>query len=210
MRRPDALRLMVVDDEHLFREALVALLGLAEDLTVVAEVADAESALVAAEAAPIDVAVIDLQLAGEDGITVATRLRERHPGLACLILTSHGRPGYLTRALQSGAAGFLPKTVSAQVLGEAVRTVAAGGRYVDPQLAAESIAAGPNPLTAREIEVLELAATGLSLGDVAARAALSTGTVRNYLSAAIAKVGGSNRYDAARLAADRGWLTRPL
>ena len=154
----------------------------------------------------IDVAVLDLQMPGADGIAVAETLRGLTPPVACLIVTSHGRPGYLKRALELGVRGFLPKTASAGVLADAIRTVHTGGRYVDPELAADAIAAGANPLSPRESDVLELAAQGAPVDEIAARAHLSPGTVRNYLSAAVAKTGASNRHEAVHLARDRGWI----
>jgi two-component system, NarL family, response regulator DesR len=141
-----------------------------------------------------------------DGVAVAEALRTSLPGCRTMIVTSHGRPGHLKRALAAGARGFVPKTVSAQRLAEIIRSVHAGGRYVDPELAADAISAGDSPLTAREAEVLELAADGAPISDVARRAALSQGTVRNYLSSATAKLSADNRQTAVRIARERGWL----
>lgn len=200
------IRLLLADDENLFRDALAMLLGLQDDLDVVAQAASGQEAMAMATAHEIDVAVLDLQMPGADGIAVAEHLLSTRPGTGCLIVTSHGRPGYLKRALQSGVRGFLPKTASATVLADAIRTVHAGGRYVDPELAADAIAAGASPLSAREADVLELAAQGAPVEEIAARAHLSPGTVRNYLSAAVAKTGASNRHEAVHLARDRGWI----
>lgn len=200
------IRLLLADDENLFRDALATLLGLQDDLEVVAQAASGTEAIAMARVNQIDVAVLDLQMPGADGIAVAETLRGLTPPVACLIVTSHGRPGYLKRALELGVRGFLPKTASAGVLADAIRTVHTGGRYVDPQLAADAIAAGANPLSPRESDVLELAAQGAPVDEIAARAHLSPGTVRNYLSAAVAKTGASNRHEAVHLARDRGWI----
>jgi two-component system response regulator DesR len=153
-----------------------------------------------------DVAVLDLQMPGLDGVAVATSLRTELPDCRTMIVTSHGLPGHLKRALAAGVRGFVPKTVSAQRLAEIIRTVRAGNRYVDPELAADAIAAGDSPLTAREAEVLELAAHGAPVAEIAERAALSQGTVRNYLSSAASKLGAENRHAAVRLARERGWV----
>ncbi|MCP3817989.1 response regulator transcription factor [Streptomyces sp. A3M-1-3] len=185
---------------------LAALLGLEDDLVVVAEAASGPEALAMARAHRPDVAVLDLQMPGADGVSVATSLGRELPECHCMIVTGHGRPGHLKRALAVGVRGFVPKTVSAQRLAEIIRTVYAGGRYVDPELAADAISAGDSPLTAREAEVLELAADGAPIAGIAERAALSQGTVRNYLSSAVSKVGAENRHTAVRLARERGWV----
>lgn len=200
------IRLLLADDENLFRDALAMLLGLQDDLEVVAQAASGPEAIAMARAQRPDVALLDLQMPGQDGISLAVELREMLPDLGCVVVTSHGRPGYLKRALEAGVRGFLPKTSSAQVLSAAVRTVHAGGRYVDPELAADAIAAGANPLSAREADVLEAAADGAPVEDIARVVALSPGTVRNYLSAATAKVGAANRHEAAQIARSKGWI----
>ncbi|QNE19170.1 response regulator transcription factor [Kribbella qitaiheensis] len=205
------IRLLLADDENLIRTALAALLSLEDDLTVVAQAASAAEALAMARHHRPDVAVLDLQMpslptGGLGGIGVAEVLRVELPECASLIVTGHGRPGHLKQALAAGVRGFLPKTVSAEVLADVIRTVHAGGRYVDPELAAEAISAGDNPLTAREADVLELAADGAPIEEIAQRAALSPGTVRNYLSSAGAKLGTSNRHEAARIARTHGWI----
>lgn len=201
-----AIRLLLADDENLFRDALATLLGLQSDLEVVATAASGPEAVAMGRAARPDVAVLDLQMSGADGIEVARELLGEMPGLGVLIVTSHGRPGYLKRALEVGVRGFLPKTSSAAVLAEAVRSVRRGGRYVDPELAADAIAAGSTPLSAREADVLELAADGAPVEEIARRVSLSVGTVRNYLSSATTKVGGANRHESAALARARGWI----
>lgn len=200
------IRVLLADDETLIRDAVAALLALQDDLEVVAVAGSGDEALAAALRHQPDVALLDLQMPGLDGLEVAERLAAELPSCGSVVVTSHGRPGYLRRALETGVRGFLPKTSSAQVLAEAVRTVHRGGRYVDPELAAEAIAAGASPLTARESDVLELAADGAPVEEIAARAHLSPGTVRNYLSAAVAKLGVANRHEAVRVARERGWL----
>ncbi|MFD5098723.1 response regulator [Streptomyces albidochromogenes] len=200
------VRVLLADDEHLIRGALAALLGLEDDLVVVAEAATGPEALAMARAHRPDVAVLDLQMPGVDGVSVATALRDELPDCRCMIVTSHGRPGHLKRALAAGVRAFVPKTVSAQRLAELIRSVRDGNRYVDPELAADAISAGDSPLTAREAEVLELAADGAPVTEIAERAALSPGTVRNYLSSAASKLGAENRHAAVRLARERGWV----
>ncbi|GHF44797.1 DNA-binding response regulator [Streptomyces mashuensis] len=200
------VRVLLADDEHLIRGALAALLGLEEDLRVVAEAGSGPEAVAMARAHRPDVAVVDLQMPGFDGVRVATSLRAELPGCRVLIVTSHGRPGHLRRALEAGVRGFVPKTVSAQRLAEIIRTVHAGGRYVDPELAADAISAGDSPLSPREAELLELAEDGAPVAEIAVRASLTPGTVRNYLSSAAAKLGAENRHAAARIARAQGWL----
>lgn len=200
------IRVLLADDENLIREALAGLLGLEEDITVVALAASGPEALALALKERPDVALLDLQMPGLDGIEVAAKLRNDVPDCRCIIVTSHGRPGYLKNALASGVVGFLPKTVSAAVLAHVVRTVADGGRYVDPQLAAEAIGAGDSPLTPRESDVLTLAAEGSPVEEIAGRVHLSSGTVRNYLSSAVTKLGVANRHEAVRQARARGWI----
>lgn len=200
------IRVVLADDETLIRDAVAQLLGLEDDLEVVAVAGDGREAIaVIAEHRP-DVAVLDLQMPSADGIEVAETVRRTLPGCQVVVVTSHGRPGYLKKALAAGVKGFLPKTVSATVLAGAVRQVAGGGRYVDPELAADAISAGDSPLTAREADVLELAAEGAPVEEIARRASLAVGTVRNYLSSAVAKLGVSNRHEAVRLARAQGWI----
>ncbi|MFE9363852.1 response regulator [Streptomyces sp. NPDC006978] len=203
---PSPVRVLLADDEHLIRGALAALLALEDDIVLVAEAATGPEALAMALAHRPDVAVLDLEMPGADGVKVATSLRTALPGCRTMIVTSHGRPGNLKRALEAGVRAFVPKTVSARRLAEIIRTVHAGNRYVDPELAADAISAGDSPLTAREAEVLELAADGAPVAEVAERASLSQGTVRNYLSAAVSKLGVENRHAAVRLARRRGWV----
>lgn len=202
---------LLADDETLIRTAMAAMLDLEADLEVVADVDSGEELIAlwrrrADAGDPPAVAVVDLQMHGIDGIDTAIELLAITPAAGILIVTSHGRPGYLKRALTAGVRGFLPKTVSAVTLADVIRTVAAGGRHVDPQLAAEAISTGDTVLTAREADVLEYAIDGASVEEIATRAHLSTGTTRNYLSTAMAKLGASNRYEAALKARRYGWI----
>lgn len=201
------IRVLLADDEHLIRGALAQMLDLEDDLEVVAQAATGEEALAAVRRDAVDVAVLDLQMPGLDGLEVADRIHRELPAVACMIVTSHGRPGHLKRALAVGVRGFLPKTTSALTLAEVVRTVHAGGRHVDPELAAEAIAAGDSPLTPREADVLEAAADGAPVDRVASRVHLSPGTVRNYLSTAAAKLGAANRHEAVATARRMGWIS---
>lgn len=200
------IRIILVDDEHLIRSAIAGLLGLMDDIDVAGEFESGEEALKQAPALEPTLAIVDLQLGGMDGIDTAIALMDKVPGLKTMILTSHARPGYLKRALSSGISGFLPKTAMAQDLEKAVRDVARGSRVVDPGLAADTIAAGDSPLTPRETDVVELAAHGAPIADIARRAHLAEGTVRNYLSSAQLKLGAKNRHEAVDIARAKGWL----
>lgn len=200
------IRIILVDDEHLIRSAIAGLLGLMDDIDVAGEFESGEEALKLAPALEPTLAIVDLQLGGMDGIDTAIVLMDKVPGLKTMILTSHARPGYLKRALSSGISGFLPKTAMAQDLEKAVRDVARGSRVVDPGLAADTIAAGDSPLTPRETDVVELAAHGAPIADIARRAHLAEGTVRNYLSSAQLKLGAKNRHEAVDIARAKGWL----
>jgi two-component system response regulator DesR len=200
------IRILLADDENLIRDAVASLLALEDDLEVVALAASGPEAVATALKHAPDVAVLDLQMPGLDGVEVAERLATELPGCGVVIVTSHGRPGYLKRALEAGARGFLPKTVSSRVLADVVRQVHDGGRYVDPELAAEAIAAGDSPLTPREADVLDAAADGAQVDEIARRVHLSPGTVRNYLSSAATKLGAANRHEAAAVARRMGWL----
>ncbi|MBD8080390.1 response regulator [Cellulosimicrobium arenosum] len=200
------IRILLADDETLIRDAVASLLALEDDLDVVGVAASGPEAVAAATRYEPDIAVLDLQMPGLDGVEVARRLGVELPACGVVVVTSHGRPGYLKRALEAGARGFLPKTVSARVLADVVRTVHDGGRYVDPELAAEAVAAGESPLTEREADVLELAAGGAPVEEIAHRAHLAPGTVRNYLSSAAAKLGAANRHEAVHVARRHGWI----
>lgn len=200
------IRLLIADDQGLVRGALSALLSLESDIEVVAEVARGDEVVAAARASQPDVAMLDIEMPGMDGIAAAAALRAALPTCRVLIVTTFGRPGYLTRAMRAGASGFVVKDTPAAQLADAVRRIAQGLRVVDPVLAADSLAQGESPLTERETDVLSAALTGGSIADIAAMLHLSEGTVRNHLSSAIGKTGARNRADAARLAQESGWL----
>lgn len=200
------IRVIVADDQSLVRGALAALLSLEGDIEVVAEAGDGDAALAAAREHSPDVALLDIEMPGMDGIAATAAIRQHVPGCRILIVTTFGRPGYLRRALEAGASGFVVKDTPAAELAEAVRRVHAGLRAVDPSLAAESLYDGTNPLTPREADVLRVALAGGTVAAIAARVFLSEGTVRNHLSSAIGKTGASTRAEAARIAEDRGWL----
>ena len=203
---PAALRVVLVDDEHLIRSALATMLSLEEDLEVGGEAGSVADGVRLVGAEQPDVAVVDLQLPDGDGLELCERIAEVSPATRCLILTSHARPGYLKRALAQGVLGFLPKTTSAEQLARAVRSVAGGRRAIDPELAAETISSGDSPLTPREADVLEFAADGAPVEQIARRAHLAPGTVRNYLSSAQAKLQAANRHEAAAIARRQGWI----
>ncbi|MBE9403932.1 response regulator transcription factor [Brachybacterium sp. Marseille-Q2903] len=200
------LRVMLIDDENLIRSALATMLSLEEDIDAVAQASSAAEGVRATSEHTPDVAVVDLQLPDGDGLEICAAIAEHSPATRCMILTSHARPGYLKRALEQGILGFLPKTTSAPQLAEAVRAVAAGRRAIDPELAAETISSGDSPLTPRESDVLEYAADGASIDQIARRAHLAEGTVRNYLSNAQAKLQASNRHEAVAIARRHGWI----
>lgn len=200
------IRLLLADDQALVRGALAALLDLEPDLEVVVQVARGDEVLTAVREHQVDVALLDIEMPGLDGIAVAELLATEAPELKSLIVTTFGRPGYLRRALDAGAAGFVVKDTPADELAEAVRRVHAGVRVVDPTLATESLLEGSNPLTEREQEVLKEALTGAPVADIATALSLSVGTVRNYLSTAITKTGAASGTQAAVIARDRGWL----
>ena len=200
------IRLLLADDQAMVRGALATLLGLEPDMEVVAEVGSGDAVVAAARASKPDVALIDVEMPGLDGIAATAALHEALPGVRVLIVTTFGRPGVLRRALQAGASGFVVKDTPARQLAEAVRRVHSGLRVVDPALAADSLAGGESPLTARETEVLIAAREGGSVADIAKHVSLSEGTVRNHLSSAIGKTMARNRADAVRIADEYGWL----
>lgn len=188
------------------RGALALLLGMEEDIEVVAQVAAGDEIVRSALVARPDVALLDIELPGLSGLDAAAALREEVPDCRVLILTTFARPGYLRRAMEAGAAGFLVKDGPVEELAEAIRAVLRGETVVDPVLAAAALSAGPSPLTPRERDVLNAAVDGATVADIAAKVHLSESTVRNYLSAAIGKTGTRNRMEAVRAARRQGWL----
>ena len=200
------IRILIAEDMHLIRGALVALLSLEPDMQVVAELERGDQVVETALRTHPDVAILDIDLPGCDGLTVAEELHKQLPQCQALVLTGLSQPGNLLRALKASVRGFIVKDAPAQSLAAGVRKVAAGQRVIDPELVAAALETGTSPLTARETDVLRAAQTGISTEDVATRLALSPATVRNYLSNAISKVGARNRIDAIRIARDAGWL----
>lgn len=201
-----SIRVLLAEDQGMMRGALALLLGMEPDIEVVAQVGAGDAIVDAALVHRPDVALLDIELPGRSGLEAAADLRAQAPGCRVLILTTFGRPGYLRRAMDAGAAGFLVKDGPVEELAGAIRRVLTGETVVDPALAAAALSAGPNPLTARERGVLEAAADGATVADVAARLHLSESTVRNHLSAAIGKTGTRNRMEALREARHQGWL----
>ncbi|MEU7760233.1 response regulator transcription factor [Micromonospora aurantiaca (nom. illeg.)] len=202
----EPIRLLLADDQALVRGALAALLSLEPDLTVVAEVSRGDEVVPEALRTGPHVALLDVEMPGLDGVAATAALRAALPSCRVLVVTTFGRPGYLRRAMEAGANGFVVKDTPARQLADAVRRVHAGLRVVDPALAAETLATGPSPLTERETEVLRTARGGGTVAELAATLHLSEGTVRNHLSAAIGKTGARNRADAVRVAEANGWL----
>lgn len=204
MTRP--IRLLLADDQALVRGALAALLGLEGDFEVVAEVGTGDVVVETAQRTHPDVALLDVEMPEMDGIAAAAALKKAMPQVRILIVTTFGRPGFLRRAMRSGAEGFVVKDTPAAQLADAVRRVHSGLRVVDPALATDSLVAGESPLTSRETEVLQSARDGATVAVIAKRLFLSEGTVRNHLSAAIGKTGAANRAEAVVIADGNGWL----
>jgi two-component system response regulator DesR len=200
------IKLVLADDEHLVRGAIAALLGLEEDIEVVAEVGRGDQVVETVLEHGAAVAVLDIEMPGATGLEAAAELKKQAPDCGVVILTSFGRPGYLRRALSSGARGFLAKDAPVEQLAGAIRKIHEGGRYIDTELAAAAMVGGESPLTDREAEVLRSAADGATVARIAKSLHLSEGTVRNYLSNAIGKTGADNRMSAIRTAQDMGWL----
>lgn len=200
------IRLVLADDESLTRGAVGALLGLEADLLVVGEAGSGDEAIEAVRRHRPDVAVLDVEMPGRDGAEVAQWVATHEPGTRCIILTRHARPGVLRRALAAGASGFVTKSAPASVLAEVIRRVHRGGRYVDPDLAMTALMSEDCPLTDRELEVLRSVDGSGTAADIARRVHLSPGTVRNYLSSAMQKLGAGSRAEAVETARDRGWL----
>lgn len=201
-----SIRLLLADDQALVRGALSALLSLEPDLDVVAEVGSGDAVLPAVRAHHPDVALLDVEMPGLDGIEATAAVRAACPMTRVLIVTTFGRPGYLRRAMQAGASGFVVKDTPAAELADAVRRVHAGLRVVDPTLATDSLVAGESPLTPRETDVLRAARGGAPVAAIARTLSLSEGTVRNHLSSAIGKTGAANRAEAVITADGHGWL----
>ncbi|MFE9965574.1 response regulator transcription factor [Streptomyces sp. NPDC005525] len=200
------IRLLLAEDQSMVREALAALLGLEPDIEVVAQVARGDEVLAAAREHAVDVALLDIEMPGMTGIEAAGLLRSELPAVKVVVVTTFGRPGYLRRAMESGADAFLVKDAPAAQLAEAVRKVLAGERVIDPTLAAAALSDGASPLTERERDVLRTAADGSTNAEIATALHLSQGTVRNYLSTAIQKMAARNRAEAVRIASEKGWL----
>ncbi len=200
------IRVLIAEDMHMIRGALVALLTLEHDMEVVAELERGDMIVPTALETHPDVAVLDIDLPGVDGLTAAEQLHQRLPECRALVLTGLSQPGNLLRALKVHVRGFIIKDAPAETLADGVRRVASGERVIDPELVAAALETGSTPLTTREADVLREAERGLPTEQIAVRLSLSPATVRNYLSNAISKVGGRNRIDAIRIARNAGWL----
>ena len=200
------IRVLVAEDMHMIRGALVALLSLEEDMEVVAELDRGDTVVDTALRTHPDVAILDIDLPGLDGLTAADQLHERLPECRTLVLTGLSQPGNLLRALKAHVRGFIVKDAPAEKLADGVRRVFNGERVIDPELVAAALETGSTPLTSRETDVLRAAQSGVSTDEIGKLLSLSPATVRNYLSNAISKVGGRNRIDAIRIATDAGWL----
>ena len=200
------IRVLLAEDQAMVRGALAALLSREQDIEVVAEVARGDGVVGAALTTQPDIALLDIEMPGGDGLAAARTLQKALPTCRCVILTTFGRSGYLRRAMESGAVGFLLKDAPAAELAVALRRVMRGERVVDPELALAALSEGNTPLTSRERDVLSASLFGASLAEIAAQLVLSEGTVRNHLSTAMQKLGAQNRMEAARLAEQKGWL----
>ena len=200
------IRVLLAEDQLMVRGALSALLTLEGDIEVVAEVARGDEIVATAERIRPDVALLDIELPGGDGLAAAAELHERLPDVRVIILTTFGRPGYLRRAMEAGAIGYVLKEAPAETLATAIRRAMEGKRTVDPTLAVTALSEGGNPLTEREREVLAASRETATIAEIAARLFLSEGTVRNHLSTAIQKLEARNRAEAARIAEEKGWL----
>jgi len=199
------IRVLLADDEAMIRSALAALLRLEDDIDVVAECPDGLQAVALAQKLQPDICLLDLEMPGLDGVEVAERLN-RSVATRCVVVTRHARPGVLRRALASGVAGFLPKSRSADEVAEVIRRVAAGARYVDPEVAADALSDERSPLTGRELDVLRAGRRGETTGQIARTLSLAPGTVRNHISAVLSKLQVATRQQAVLLAEERGWI----
>jgi two-component system, NarL family, response regulator DesR len=200
------IRVLLAEDQSMVRGALAALLTLEGDIEIVAEVGRGDEVVPAALETVPDIALLDIEMPGMDGLTAAAALHGALPSCRVLMLTTFGRPGYLRRAVEGGVSGFVIKDAPSSELAVAIRRVQAGERVIDPELALAALGEGSNPLTLREREVLAAGAHGASIAEIAAGLNLSEGTVRNYLSEAIQKLEAHNRVEAARVAESKGWL----
>ena len=205
MSEPSRIRLLIADDEHLIRGALEALLGLEPDVEVVASADNGLAAVQMAIETKPDVCLLDLEMPGADGLEAATRILSA-VSTRVIIVTRHARPGVLRRALATRVSGFVPKSTPAAELADVIRTVAAGKRYIDQEIAATALTAERCPLTDRELDALRLSRTTMSVQQIAERLHLAPGTVRNYLSTAMAKLDARSRHDAAEKAWEKGWI----
>lgn len=199
------ITVLLADDEGMIRSALAALLGLEDDIEVVAQCADGDEALAEATRLRPDICLLDLEMPKLDGVEVAERLRRTVP-TRCIVVTRHARPGVLRRALASGVAGFLPKSRGADEVADVIRRVAGGARYVDPEVAADALSDERSPLTARELDVLRAGRRGETTGQIARSLLLAPGTVRNHISAVLSKLSVGTRQQATLIAEERGWL----
>lgn len=200
------IRLLVADDETLVREALAVLLGLEDDITVIAQADNGADAVALAESRLPDIAVLDLEMPPEDGLWAAVRIRESVPGVKIVLVTRHARPGVLRRALAAGISGFVPKTTPAERLAQIIRDIGQGRRYIDPEIAATALTEDRSPLTERELDLLRAARGGGTIEEIAAELHLAPGTVRNYLSTAMRKLDKKTRHAAAQHAWEQGWI----
>ena len=200
------IRVLLAEDQAMIREALAALLSFEDDIEVVAQVGRGDEVTAAALASKPDVALLDIEMPGMDGLTAAAALSQASPRTRIVILTTFGRPGYLRRAMESGVSGFIVKDSPADKLARTIREIRDGKKVIDPELAAAALAEGASPLTPRERDVLAASHDGCAIAEIAAALYLSEGTVRNYLSSCIQKTGARNRTEALRVAEERGWL----
>jgi len=200
------IRVLLAEDQAMIREALAALLSFEDDIEVVAQVGRGDEVTSAARAATPDVALLDIEMPGMDGLAAAAALSRDNPDIKIVILTTFSRPGYLRRAMECGVSGFILKDSPADKLAQTIRQVRKGQKVIDPELAAAALTGGASPLTPRERDVLAASNDGATIAEIAAAVYLSEGTVRNYLSACIQKTGARNRTEALRIAQERGWL----
>jgi two-component system response regulator DesR len=200
------IRVLIAEDQGMVRGALATLLALEDDIEVVAQCSRGDEVVAAAMTAQPDVALLDIEMPGLDGLKAAALLHQAQPACTIIILTTFGRPGYLRRAMEAGATGFVVKDGPADQLAVSIRRAVAGERVIDTALAAAALSDGSNPLTPRERDVLHAASGGATIASIAGSMFLSQGTVRNYLSSAIQKTGARNRLEAVRTAEQHGWL----